>query len=120
MFPKLIALLLLSRDYAHKAHWNTTSYSTHKTLNEFYDSILDLTDSLMEKYQGRTGERFEVPTLDEKETYTAAPIDVLRKHLGWIEDARYKAVPEKDTAMQNIIDEIVGQYVETLYLLTLQ
>lgn len=120
MFPKLIALLLLSRDYAHKAHWNTTSYSTHKTLNEFYDSILNLTDSLMEKYQGRTGKRFEIPTLDEKETYTADPVDVLSKHLGWIEDARYKVVPEKDTAMQNIIDEIVGQYVETLYLLTLQ
>lgn len=119
MFAKLIALLLLSRDYAHKAHWNTTSYATHKTLNEFYDSILDLTDSLMEKYQGRTGERFQVPTLDEKETYTSTPVEVLRKHLDWIEGARYKAVPETDTAMQNIIDEIVGQYTETLYLLTL-
>lgn len=119
MFAKLIALLLLSRDYAHKAHWNTTSYATHKTLNEFYDSILDLTDSLMEKYQGRNG-RVEVPTLEEKETYTAAPTAVLKKHLDWIESARYKAVEEKDTAMQNIIDEIVGQYLETLYLLSLQ
>lgn len=119
MFAKLIALLLLSRDYAHKAHWNTTSYATHKTLNDFYDSILDLTDSLMEKYQGRNG-RVEVPTLDEKETYTADPVDVLKKHLDWIEAGRYKAVDEKDTAMQNIIDEIVGQYLETLYLLTLK
>lgn len=120
MFAKLIGLLLLSRDYAHKAHWKTTDYATHKTLNEFYDSILDFTDSLMEKYQGRTGQRFEIPTLDEKETYTADPSVVLKKHLDWIEKSRYQAIPEKDTAMQNIIDEVVGQYLETLYLLTLK
>ena len=120
MFPKLIALLLSSRDYAHKAHWKTTNYATHKTLNEFYDNILDLTDSLMEKYQGRTGQRYEVPNLEEKETYAASPVYVLTKHLKWIEDARYKTIPKEDTAMQNILDEIVAQYLETLYLLTLQ
>ena len=119
MFGKLIALLLLSRDTAHRQHWNTVSYSQHKTLNEFYDSILELTDSLMEKYQGRNG-RVEVPTLEEKDTYSKDPIEVLKKHLDWIEKARYQAVSEKDSAMQNIIDEIVGQYLETLYLLTLK
>lgn len=118
MFGKLIALLLLSRDTAHRQHWNTTSFATHKTLNEFYDSILELTDSLIEKYQGRNG-RVEVPTLEEKDTYSKEPIEVLKKHLDWIESARYQAVPKEDTAMQNIIDEIVGQYLETLYLLTL-
>lgn len=119
MFGKFIALLLLSRDTAHRQHWNTESFSTHKTLNEFYDSILEITDSLMEKYQGRYG-RVEVPTLDEKETYTKAPIELLKKHLDWIEGARYEAVPKTDTALQNIIDEVVGQYLETLYLLTLE
>ena len=119
MFGKLIALLLLSRDTAHKQHWATTEYATHKTLNEFYDAILELTDSLMEKYQGRNG-RVEVPTLDEKETYTSAPAEVFKKHLDWIEKARYDIVPKSDTALQNIIDEIVGQYLETLYLLTLK
>lgn len=119
MFGKLIALLLLSRDTAHRQHWNTISYSEHKTLNEFYDSILELTDSLMEKYQGRNG-RVEVPTLEEKDTYTGTPTEVLKKHLDWIEKARYNAVPKEDTAMQNIIDEVVGQYLETLYLLTLK
>ena len=119
MFGKFIALLLLSRDTAHRQHWNTVSYAQHKTLNEFYDSILELTDSLMEKYQGRNG-RVEVPTLEEKDTYSKDPAEVLRKHLNWIEKARYDAVPKEDTAMQNIIDEIVGQYLETLYLLTLE
>lgn len=119
MFGKLIALLLLSRDTAHRQHWQTTSFAQHNTLNEFYDSILELTDSLIEKYQGRMG-RVEVPTLDEKETYTNTPAEVLKKHLDWIEGARYEAVPKTDTALQNIIDEIVGQYLETLYLLTLE
>lgn len=119
MFGKLIALLLLSRDTAHRQHWKTTSFSEHKTLNEFYESILDLTDSLMEKYQGRNG-RVDVPTLEEQDTYTKDPAVVLKKHLDWIEKARYQAIPKDDTAMQNIVDEIVGQYLETLYLLTLK
>jgi hypothetical protein len=119
MFARLIALLLLSRDTAHRQHWKTTSFSQHKTLNEFYDSILELTDSLMEKYQGRNG-RLDIPTLEEKDTYSKDPVVVLKKHLDWIEKSRYAAVPKDDTAMQNIIDEIVGQYLETLYLLTLK
>lgn len=119
MFGKLIALLLLSRDTAHRQHWKTGSYSVHKTLNEFYDNILELTDSLMEKYQGRNG-RVTVPTLEEKDTYSKDPSVVLRKHLDWIEKARYDAVPKTDTSLQNILDEIVGQYLETLYLLTLE
>jgi DNA-binding ferritin-like protein len=119
MFGRLIALLLSSRDTAHRQHWNTNSFSQHKTLNEFYDSILELTDSLMEKYQGRHG-RVEVPELEEKDTYSKDPSSILKKHLDWIEKARYAAVPKEDTALQNIIDEIVGQYLETLYLLTLK
>jgi hypothetical protein len=119
MFERLIALLLLSRDTAHRQHWATLSFSEHKTLNEFYDAILELTDSLMEKYQGRYG-RVEVPTLEEKDTYTKDPIIVLKKHLDWIEKARYEIIDKKDTALHNIIDEIVGQYLETLYLLTLK
>jgi len=111
--------LLLSRDTAHRMHWMTKEYSTHKTLNEFYDNILDLTDSLIEKYQGRYG-RVEVPTLEEKDTYSKEPLEILKKHLDWIEKARYQAVDKTDTALQNIIDEIVGQYDETLYLLTLK
>lgn len=118
MFGKLIALLLLSRDTAHRQHWNTISFAHHKTLNEFYDNILELTDSLVEKYQGRNG-RIEVPTLEEKDTYTKDAVTVLKKHLEWIEKARYDVVPKEDTPIQNIIDEIVGQYLETLYLLTL-
>lgn len=120
MFEKLIALLLLSRDTAHRQHWKTLSYAEHKTLNEFYDAILELTDGLVEMYQGRTGKRFEIPSLEEKETYISEPAEVLRKHLNWIEEARYKAIPKEDTAIQNQIDEIVGQYIETLYLLTLK
>ena len=77
-----------------------------------------MTDSLVEKYQGRNG-RIEVPTLDEKDTYSKNAITVLKKHLDWIEKARYQAAPKEDTSIQNIIDEIVGQYLETLYLLTL-
>ena len=50
-----ISLLLASRNQAHVFHWQTQSYATHKTLNEYYDNIIDLVDELVEGYQGKYG-----------------------------------------------------------------
>lgn len=48
----LIFEMLHSSTKTHIAHLMTTSYSAHKALNEFYDSILDSADDLAEQYQG--------------------------------------------------------------------
>ena len=53
-FGKLFQL----RDEIHLNHLRVTgpgSFAAHKALNEFYDSILDLTDGLIESYQGKYG-----------------------------------------------------------------
>jgi hypothetical protein len=39
----------------------------------------------------------------------------LENQLEEIEACRYDVVSDKDTALQNIIDEIVGLYLSTLY-----
>ena len=52
---KCIGKLFHARDVAHLFHLKTNSYAAHKASNEFYDSILDLTDSLIESYQGKNG-----------------------------------------------------------------
>ena len=40
---------------AWKAHLKTDKYSSHIALNEFYEKVVDLVDSLIEEYQGIHG-----------------------------------------------------------------
>ena len=115
MIGELIALLFLSRDVAHREHLKVSgpgSYAAHVALGSFYDSIVDLADSLAEAYQGRNGIIKDIPYLDADK---GEVISVLEQHLKWVEDNRFEAVPKEDTALQNIIDEIVGLYLSTLY-----
>ena len=55
-----LAQLFQSRDIMHLAHLQTTSYATHKALQEYYEGILDLTDNLLETYMGTLGKRVNI------------------------------------------------------------
>lgn len=115
MIGDLIALLFLSRDVTHRAHLKASgpgSFAAHAALGGFYESIVDLADALAEAYQGRNGIIEDIPYLDADD---GDVITVLEKHMKWIEDNRYEAIPRTDTALQNMVDEIVGQYLSTLY-----
>lgn len=112
MIGNLIAILFLGRDAAHIEHLRTTSYAAHMALGDFYSGIVDLADSLAEGWQGRHDEKIDdIPRLD----MSSGKIDVvLEAQLDWIEKNRKKAVGD-DTALQNIVDEIVALYLSTLY-----
>jgi hypothetical protein len=113
MIARLIALLFLSREYAHRAHLRTKSYSQHMALGAFYPEIGEIADTLTEAYQGRHGIIDKIPMLDVDST--GEPIPTLEKHLAMLEKMRYTAVDKSDTALQNIIDEAVALYLSTLY-----
>ena len=113
MIARLIAILFLSREIAHRDHLKTTSYAQHKALNEFYDEIVDLADDLTEMYQGRHGIVDKIPMITAEPTDN--PANDLQKQLDAVEKIRYTAVDKADTAIQNKIDEIVGLFLSTLY-----
>jgi CO dehydrogenase/acetyl-CoA synthase gamma subunit (corrinoid Fe-S protein) len=113
MIARLIAILFLSREIAHRDHLKTTSFSQHMALGSFYDEIVDLADSLTEMYQGRHGIIDKIPMLVAEPS--TDPANDLQKQLDAIEKIRYTAVEKTDTAIQNKIDEIVGLYLSTLY-----
>jgi len=108
-----IGTLFLARDVAHSVHLGTRSYAKHVALNEFYDSIVDLADKFAEAYQGRHGLIGPITLMSAKKTTDV--IEFLKDSLADIEDMRYKVCEKDDTPLQNIIDEIVGQYLSTLY-----
>ena len=108
-----VGTLFLARDVAHSVHLNTRSFAKHSALNSFYDDIVDLADKFAEAYQGRHGLIGPISLMSAKKTTNI--IEFLEDSLADIEKMRYEVVEKTDTPIQNIIDEIVGLYLSTLY-----
>ena len=107
--------LFLARDVSHSVHLNTRSFAKHKALQEFYEGIVGLADDFAEAYQGRHGLIGPITLQTAKKNGNI--IEFIQDSLADVEANRYKVCEEKDTAIQNIIDEIVGLYLKTLYML---
>lgn len=116
---KLLAVMFLSRDVAHKVHWSTKgkgSFAQHMALGTFYDSIIDSADKIAEAYMGRYGSFGEVPVMEPSEKPTKNNIDtLLENYMDMIEEGRYEACEKDDTPLQNLIDEAIAVYLSALY-----
>lgn len=108
-----VGTLFLARDVAHSVHLNTRSFAKHMALNSFYDGVIDLADKFSEAYQGRHGLMGPISLMSAKKTGNI--IEFLQDSMSEIESVRYDVCEKTDTPMQNIIDEIVGLYLSTLY-----
>jgi hypothetical protein len=108
-----VGMLFLARDVTHSVHLNTRSYAKHVALQGFYEGIVGLADDFAEAYQGRHGLIGPISLQSAKKTSNV--IEFLQDQLAEIESNRYKFCEKEETAIQNIIDEIVALYLSTLY-----
>ena len=108
-----VGTLFLARDVAHSVHLNTRSFAKHSALNEFYDEIVGLADKFAEAYQGRHGLIGPISLMSAKKTSNI--VEFLEDSMANIEKMRFDVCEKTDTPLQNIIDEIVGLYLTTLY-----
>lgn len=108
-----VGTLFLARDVAHSVHLNTRSFAKHSALNSFYDEIIELADKFAEAYQGRHGLIGPISLMSAKKTTNI--IEFLQDSMNDIEKMRYEICEKNDTPIQNIIDEIIGLYLSTLY-----
>ena len=108
-----VGTLFLARDVAHSVHLNTRSFAKHSALNEFYDEIVGLADKFAEAYQGRHGLIGPISLMSAKKTSNI--VEFLEDSMADIEKMRLDVCEKTDTPLQNIIDEIVGLYLTTLY-----
>jgi len=108
-----ISNLFASRTQAHIFHLQTTSFAKHKALNDYYDEIVDLTDGIVESYQGRYG---------IIEGYTAGMplvegdndvINYFESLCSYVEETR--ANLPQDSYIQNQVDEVVALIESTKY-----
>ena len=103
--------LLYSKTETHKSHLETGVHRDHITLNEFYDDIVDLVDSLIEAYQGLHGK-----VKDYKNLLTTSGPDAVE----YFEDLREMVADGrekycKESELQSICDSILELIDSTLY-----
>ena len=108
----LLSVLIHSVNQVHVFHLQTKSFSEHKALNEYYDSIGDLADKLAEAYQGKYGilnykNVSKIEKYESKETL----IEYFDKIIKVIEKTR----PIKDDFIDNIVQEVETLIYQTLY-----
>lgn len=109
---KVISVLFLSREVAHREHLKSSSYAQHMALNDFYDDIVDRADALAEVYQGMGTLIEDIPYLSHDGEGNI--LTTLKKHLVMVQ--RYRAKCGIDSkAMEAEFDVIEAMYLSTLY-----
>ena len=109
---EFIGMLFLARHVAHSAHLNTDSYSQHMALGAFYNNIVDLADKFAEAYMGRYEEK--IGKIPDMKVPDGDILKVLKAILEVIEERR-DFIDKNDTPLQNIADEIVGEFLSVIY-----
>lgn len=112
MIEEMIAMCFKTRNQAHLAHWKTKSYAEHKALGSFYDDLIDTLDKFVEACQGSKGIIGHVDLSCKDESMDV--IKALTNDANWISKNRSK-ISHGVPALENILDEIVGIYLSTLY-----
>jgi len=102
--------LLHSATCAHIQHWQTESFAKHKALQEYYETMPDLVDKLVETYMGRNGlvGEFEPEFYIEKD-----PLKYMKAMREYVDETR-NDLP-KDSEIQNLIDGITDLINTTIY-----
>jgi DNA-binding ferritin-like protein len=111
MIEGLVSKVFAARNAAHLEHWATGFYAQHVALGDFYDGVIDLIDKLVEAYQGNFG-KIKVKELEGNDDGTI--LEMLEQDVVWINDNR-KDIANGVAALENIVDELTGLYLSTIY-----
>jgi hypothetical protein len=109
----MVATLLHSQTQVHIFHLQTKTYSEHKALQNYYEGIDGLVDSIVESYQGKyeiiTGYK-TIKTVDYKSTE-----QVISYFKELDENIEKNRTSVKESYIQNQIDTVQELIYSTLY-----
>jgi hypothetical protein len=110
--------LFESKEMAHVYHLQVKgdagSYAKHMALGEYYESILELIDSLIEVYQGQYDIVKNYEIIDTNKTNETDSIAYFMEIANFITNER-KCISDKDTHLHSLIDDILCLIYKTLY-----
>ena len=96
-----------------KNHLETSKYSDHKALNDYYDDIVDAMDQTIEDYQGIYGKLGNLKNTIETEIDD--PIKYLNKLKKFLKDGREELIKKDDTEIWSDLDNVLSIIDSTLY-----
>lgn len=114
MLEQLVGRVFLARDLAHLEHWRTSSFAQHTALGEFYEGAIGILDRFVEASQGK---KMLGPVTLTGGTRAAKDPDmatILEAEADWITKNR-NSLTEGVPALQNILDDLAGLYLTTVY-----
>ena len=116
---EFVSVLHQSKQQAITWHHQTTSFSEHKALNNYYDEIVEHIDGLVESIQG-VYPRITSYTLSNPVDWTEGGSTIYFKGLYDYVQKNRTTIPQQESWVQNQIDNIAELIAETLYLLSLK
>lgn len=118
-FVDLIYCLKQSNEQAIVWHHQTTSYSCHKALDNYYSEIVGLVDGLVESVSGIYGRPTGYELVNPMDYQSVEQVQAYFRAL-YAEVQSERQVTFQESWIQNQIDGIAELIAETLYLLTLK
>lgn len=118
-FVDLVYCLKQSNEQAIVWHHQTTSYSCHKAMDNYYSSIVGLVDGLVESVSGIYGRPTGYELVNPVDYQSVEQVQAYFQAL-YAEVQSERQVTFQESWIQNQIDGIAELIAETLYLLTLK
>ena len=119
---EMIQTMMLQMQNQYKIfHWQTTSFSQHKSFDEIVGSLISNIDEFIETYMGKYGRvvaanTFNLTLGNYKDTDFNAVTDT---YINFLIGLSNQLDSSKDSDLLNIRDEILGSLNQLKYLLTL-
>jgi Family of unknown function (DUF5856) len=118
-FVDLVYCLKQSNEQAIVWHHQTTSFSVHKALNNYYDEIVERIDGLVESVSGIYGRPTGYELVNPVDYQSVEQVVAYFQAL-YVEVQTERKVTFQESWIQNQIDNIAELIAETLYLLSLK
>lgn len=113
---KFLGLLMHSRNVIHIKHLQTKSFAEHNALDELYNALPTFIDSIIEDFQGRTGNIINDYMFPVEDFNKKNPLEYVKGIRAYIDTNR--KVFGDYSEIQNKLDELISQFNSTIYKLT--
>ena len=113
------SLLFSSRTQAHVFHLQTTSFSEHETMGDYYSDIVPLVDDLVQACQGIHGTYLGYTNFALQDWISTDDTKAYFQEL-YAAVQTQRADLDQASFIQNIVDEICQLIANTLYKLSLK
>ena len=117
----IVTKLLYVQNQFRIYHWQTKSYSNHKTFGGIYEKLDELIDELLETYFGKYG-RAQATANFNISLYNlvdGAGVTLANQAIDFMMNDFTRSIKQSDTDLLNLRDGIVGELNRFKYLISL-